>query len=106
MRALAVAWPQRWESLPDVPTLAEVGYPSLNRLGWYGLLAPTGTPDEVVKKLHDAAVIALKDPAVIEALEKQGGAPAGNTPEQFAAEIRDQYDWAKDVVKRSQIRLE
>lgn len=106
LRALAVAWPERLSSLKDVPTLAEEGYPQLNQPAWYGLLAPKGTSPEVVKKLRDAAVVALKDPKVIEALEKQGAAPSGNTPEEFGKEIKEQYDWAKDVVAKGNIKLE
>lgn len=106
LRALAIAWPERLKSLPDVPTLAEEGYPQLNQPAWYGLLAPAGTPPEVIKKLRDAAVVALKDPQVIDTLEKQGAAPSGNTPEEFAQEIKQQYDWAKDVVAKGNIKLE
>lgn len=106
LRPLAIAWPERLKSLPDVPTLAEEGFPQLNQPAWYGLLAPAGTSPEIVKKLRDAAVVALKDPKVIEALEKQGAAPSGNTPEEFAKEIKEQYDWAKDVVAKGNIKLE
>ena len=105
LRPLAVAWPERLASLPDVPTLAEEGYPELNQPVWYGLLAPKGTPPEIVTKLRDAAVVALKDPAVLDTLDKQGAAPSGNTPEEFAKEIKTQYDWAKDVVAKGHITL-
>lgn len=105
LRALAIAWPERLKSLPDVPTLAEEGYPQLNNPAWYGLLAPAGTSTDVIKTLRDAAVQALKDPKVIEALEQQGAAPSGNTPEEFAKEIKTQYDWAKEVVAKGNIKL-
>lgn len=106
LRALAIAWPERLKALPDVPTLAEEGYPQLNQPAWYGLLAPAGTSEEIIKTLRDAAVVALKDPKVIEALEKQGAAPSGNTPEEFGKEIKEQYEWAKDVVAKGNIKLE
>jgi tripartite-type tricarboxylate transporter receptor subunit TctC len=105
LRAMAVAWPERLSELKDVPTLAEEGYPQLNQPAWYGLLAPKGTSPEIIKTLRDAAVVALKDPKVIEALEKQGAAPSGNTPEEFGKEIKEQYDWAKDVVEKGNITL-
>src|SRR5690606_21036533 len=106
LRPLAVAWPERLSSLPDVPTLAEEGFPELNQPAWYGLLAPKGTPPEIVAKLRDAAVVALKDPAVIDTLQKQGAAPSDNTPEEFAKEITEQCDWAKDAVAKGNISLE
>lgn len=105
LRAIAVAWPQRLASLPNVPTYAELGYPQLNQPVWYGLLAPAGTPKEVVTTLRDAAVKALAEPAVIAALEKQGAAPSGNTPEEFAAEIQEQYDWAKGIATQANISV-
>ncbi|MFT0851899.1 tripartite tricarboxylate transporter substrate binding protein BugE [Achromobacter sp. F4_2707] len=106
LRPMALAWPERLESLKDVPTLAEEGFPELNQPAWYGLLAPTGTPEAVIAKLHAAAAEALKNPRVIEALEKQGAAPSGNTPEEFGKEIQEQYDWAHDVVEKGGIKLE
>ena len=105
LRALAVAWPKRIDNLKDVPTLAEVGYPQLNQPVWYGLLAPAGTPKEIITKLRDAVVVALKDPNVVKILEEQGSLASGNTPEEFAAEIKAQYDWAKDVVVKQKIEL-
>lgn len=106
LRAVAVAWPQRLAGLPDVPTYAEAGFPQLNQPVWYGLLAPAGTPMDIVNKLRDAAVKVLKQPEVIEALEKQGAAPSGNTPEEFAAEIKAQYDWAHEITRQQGIKLE
>lgn len=106
LRAMAIAWPERIDAIKDVPTFKDVNFAVLNQPVWYGLLAPKGTPMEVVNKLRDAAVIALKDPKVIKALDEQGSAPSGNTPEEFAKEIREQYDWAKDVVKKQNIKLD
>lgn len=106
LRPLAVAWPERLASLPDVPTFKEAGFPQVNQPVWYGLLAPAGTPKDIVEKLNKAAVVALKDPKVIEVLAQQGSAPSGNTPEEFAKEIQEQYDWAKEIVKKSNIKLD
>ncbi len=106
LRAMAIAWPDRIAAIKDVPTFKDAGFPVLNQPVWYGLLAPKGTPMDVVNKLRDAAVVALKDPKVIKALDDQGSAPSGNTPEEFAKEIKEQYDWAKDVVKKQNIKLD
>ncbi|WP_144636563.1 tripartite tricarboxylate transporter substrate binding protein BugE [Bordetella genomosp. 13] len=106
LHAMAIAWPERIAAIKDVPTFADVGLPVLNQPVWYGLLAPKGTPMDVVNKLRDAAVVALKDPKVIKMLDEQGSAPSGNTPEEFAKEIQAQYDWAKDVVKKQNIKLD
>lgn len=106
LRPIAVAGAERVEALKDIPTLAELGYPQLNNPAWYGLLAPAGTPVEIVNKLRDAAVVALKDPKVAEALQKQGATPSGNTPEEFAAEIRGQLDLAAQVVAQPGFSME
>ncbi|MFA4914334.1 MAG: tripartite tricarboxylate transporter substrate binding protein BugE [Alcaligenaceae bacterium] len=105
LKPMAVAWPERVSALKDTPNFAQAGFPVLNQPVWYGLLAPAGTPMEMVNKLRDAAVIALKDPKVIQILDEQGSAPSGNTPEEFAKEIQTQYDWALDVVKKQNIKL-
>ncbi len=105
LTAMAVAWPERLPDLPEIPTYKELGYESLNQPAWYGLLAPAGTPADIVETLHKAAVQALQDPKVKESLSKQGAFPSGNTPEEFAAEIKAQYDWAHDIVKKSNIEL-
>ena len=105
LRALAIAWPKRIDSMKDVPTLEQAGYPQLNQPVWYGLLAPAGTPPEIVNKLRAAAVVALKDPNVVRVLEEQGSTPSGNTPAEFAAEIKAQFDWARDVVTKQKIEM-
>lgn len=106
LRAMAIASPEQISAIKGVPTFKEAGFPVLNQPVWYGLLAPKGTPMEIVNKLRDAAVVALKDPKVIKALDEQGSAPSGNTPEEFAKEIQEQFDWAQDVVKKQNIKLD
>lgn len=105
LTAMAIAWPERLPELPEIPTYKELGYEILNQPAWYGLLAPAGTPDDIVETLHKAAAQALQDPKVKEPLLKQGAFPSGNTPAEFAKEIQAQYDWAHDVVKKSNIEL-
>ncbi|WP_019936640.1 tripartite tricarboxylate transporter substrate binding protein BugE [Bordetella sp. FB-8] len=106
LRAMAIAWPRRIPAIKDVPTFKELGYPVLNQPVWYGLLAPKGTPMDIVEKLRNAAVVALRDPKIVKALDEQGSAPSGNTPQAFAKEIQEQYDWARDVVARQHIKMD
>ncbi|GGX12626.1 ABC transporter substrate-binding protein [Pigmentiphaga litoralis] len=106
LRAIAVSWKERVEGLPNVPTFKELGLTAMNDPAWYGLLAPAGTPADVVKKLRDTAVKVLNDPAVKETLAKQGAAPSGNTPEEFRSEIQKEFDKAKTIVKARNIKLE
>lgn len=106
LRPIAIAWPDRLANLPNVPTYAQAGFAQLNQPVWYGLLAPAGTPKPIIDKLRDAAVKVLAQPEVIASLEKQGAAPSGNTPEEFAAEIKAQYDWAHRITSQQGISME
>ncbi len=105
LRAINIAWPERVKELPDTPTYAELGYPDLNNGVFYGLLAPAGTPKDIIDKLNKTATEALKAPNVVAALEKQGAVPAPGTPEDFAKEIKNQYDIAKDIVKKGNLQM-
>lgn len=106
LRALAVAAPKRVAALPNVPTLAELNMAPVNDQVWYGLVAPAGTPPEIVRRLNDAAVKAVNAPAVRERLRQQAAEPVGNTPEQFRAQIIAERDKMIDLVKRQGIKLE
>nr|WP_242621630.1 tripartite tricarboxylate transporter substrate binding protein BugE [Pigmentiphaga kullae] len=106
LKALAVAWDKRVDGLPDVPTFKELGLPLMNDPAWYGLLAPAGTPNDIINKLRDAAVKVLSDPQVKDTLAKQGAAAVGNTPAEFRTEIEKELNKAKDVVKKQNIKLE
>jgi len=106
LKALAVAWDKRVDGLPDVPTFKELGLPLMNDPAWYGLLAPAGTPTDIINKLRDAAVKVLSDPQVKDTLSKQGAAAVGNTPAEFRTEIEKELNKAKDVVKKQNIKLE
>lgn len=106
LRPIVVAWNKRLESLPDVPTFAEMGLKEPNDPAWYGLVAPAGTPDEIINKLNAAAVKALQDKGLQERLRAAGAEPSGNTPAQHAAEIKKEYDKMKNLVKVQNIKLE
>ena len=106
MRAIAVSTLQRSAALPDVPTVAESGYPGFFVDNIYGILAPRGTPDSIVTQLHTAIAAALKAPDVRERLIAQGYEPLANTPAQFAVYLRaETTKWAK-LVKDSGMRTE
>ncbi len=101
MRALAVAAKERAPSVPDVPTMGELGLGSVDAENWYGMVGPPNMPKDVVAKLNKAAVEALKDKGVLDKLSPQGAKLVGDTPEHFGAFIRAEIDkWAK-VVKAS-----
>jgi tripartite-type tricarboxylate transporter receptor subunit TctC len=106
MRALAIAAPRRLEALPNVPTFAELGLKEVNDEAWYGLVAPAKSPAIAIQKLHDAAVKTLALPDVIERLQQQGAQPVGNTPEEYARQIKAEYEKWVRVVKQQNIRLD
>ena len=102
LRAISVASPQRYALLPDVPTLAEQGYRGAEAFAWFGLLAPAGTPAEVIAKLNAEVNLALKQPEVADKLIGLGMNPVGGTPEQFGSFIRaDIEKWTKLINARN-----
>jgi len=103
---MVVAAPHRLADIPDVPTFKEVGLEPVNRMAFYGILAPKGTSKEIVKKLHDATMKALEDPAVRKKIEDTGSLIIGNTPEQFAQQIKDEYATYKEVVAKQHLKAE
>jgi len=101
LRPLAVTGAQRSPAAPDVPTIAESGFPGFEATAWYGVLAPAGTPRPVIDRLHDDIVRALKMSDVRERLEGVGFELIGSAPEAFGAYIKSEIrKWAK-VVKAS-----
>lgn len=103
---IAVASAQRVPALPDVPTFKEVGLEPVNRMAYYGILGPKNLPKEVVTKINAAVVQVLKDPAVRKRIEDTGSIVIGNTPEQFAAQIKAELDVYKTVVQKQQLKLQ
>src|SRR5262245_57016231 len=90
--ALAVTGTKRAEGLPDIPTVAEAGVPGYDAMQWYGLLAPAGTPPEIVQRIHAETATALKLREVKERLAADGAEPVGSSPADFAHFIRDELD--------------
>jgi len=103
---IVVAAPQRLKELPNVPTFKEVGLEPVNRLAYYGIVGPKGLPKEVVTKIHDATVKALQDPAVRKRIDETGSIIVGNTPEQFAEQIRNEFAVYKKVVESAHLKLD
>ncbi|WP_338820883.1 tripartite tricarboxylate transporter substrate binding protein [Acidovorax temperans] len=107
VRALAVANDQRLPQLPDVPTLAEVGYPQLNLTSWIGIAAPAGTPDAAVQTLHKAVRQVAASPAMIANLKDRGVIPPEEmTPAAFEKMMAERMVKFGDVVKRASIKAE
>ncbi|MCD6666976.1 MAG: tripartite tricarboxylate transporter substrate binding protein BugE [Hydrogenophaga sp.] len=103
--AIVVAAPERLSVLPDVPTFKEVGLEPVNRMAYYGLIAPKGLPKDVVDKVYNATQQALKDPAVRKRIEDTGSLIVANTPDQFTAQIKAEYEVYKDVVTKQKLSL-
>jgi len=106
LRALAVTSRKRSSLLTDVPTLAESGLPDYEAGSWYGILAPAGTPREVIDRLHGAIVKALKQPDVAKRLAAEGAEVIGSTPDEFAAHIKAEIARVAAVVRAAGIRIE
>jgi len=106
LRALAVGAPRRIESLPNVPTFAELGYPKANLTSTFGIFAPARTPAAIVTKLNAELNKALAEPEVRERLLKGGEVPTGGTAAQFAAAIRAEYDDNARIVKDAGIKAD
>ena len=104
--ALAVAAPQRVASLPNVPTFKEMGLEPVNRMAYYGLIGPKGLPQDVVDKVYNASKQALADPAVRKRIEDTGSLIVGNSPSEFTAQIKAEFDVYKDVVAKQKLSLD
>ena len=104
-RALAITSAERSAQLPDVPTMAEAGVP-MQVTAWFGLLAPTGTPDAVVERLQQSARKAMQTPEVRQRCAELGGVPGGETPAEYDAFIaQERKSWAQ-IVKAAGLSLE
>jgi tripartite-type tricarboxylate transporter receptor subunit TctC len=98
LRALAVTTAKRWSELPDVPTVAEAGIPGYEATLWLGLAAPTGTPAEIVNRLHAETAKALQDPELLQSFRTAGVNATAMNPQEFGSFIRTEHEkWGKVV---------
>jgi tripartite-type tricarboxylate transporter receptor subunit TctC len=103
---IVVSAPNRVAALPNVPTFKEVGLEPVNRMAYYGILGPKGLPKDVVDKVNEGVKKALADPAVKKRIEDTDSIVVANTPEQFAAQIKAEYEIYKQVVAKQKLTLE
>lgn len=106
LRALAVLSEKRSPSLPDVPTYGELGFPQMGGGGWFGVVAPAGTPPEVVAKLNAAFHKAMKNPEFIKQMEQSGATLIPGTPEAFAQQIQQAMERYERVARMAKISLD
>jgi len=104
--AMAVAAPERLPDLPGVPTFKELGLEPVNRPAFYGIYGPKAMPKELVQKLNAALLKVLQDPAVIKRIEATGSKVIGNTPEQFAQQLKTEFEVYKKVVHAQKLHLD
>ncbi len=106
LRALGTASLTRLPSAKDIPTLSEAGVPGFEATQWYGVIAPANTPEAIVTKLNEEIRAALKEPKIMEALERDGAEPWPMSPDEFRAHILKEIPRWKTVVDGAKIRVE
>jgi tripartite-type tricarboxylate transporter receptor subunit TctC len=106
LKPLAVTGARRMADLPDVPTVAESGFPGFEAYSWIGIFAPAGTPDTVIRRLHQDFTAALQDPEVKAKLVAAGFEPIGSTPQDLGQFVHREYDKWSRFVKDAKIRFE
>jgi len=99
LRVLAIAGPQRLARLPGVPTTAEQGFPKVVVAAWFGLLAPAGTPPDVIKRLNDAYAAAVQSPTTKKRIDSLGYEPVDDTPGRFATALFDEIAAVRETLK-------
>jgi tripartite-type tricarboxylate transporter receptor subunit TctC len=105
LTALAVTSKDRSPVAPDLPTIAESGYPGFDAIAWHGILAPAATPPAIIDRLHAEIVRALKDPETIKLIEAQAIQVVGNTPQDFAGFIKQDIVLWKDVAQQAKVEV-
>jgi tripartite-type tricarboxylate transporter receptor subunit TctC len=103
LRAIATTASKRIPGLPDVPTVRELGFPTLELEGWNGLFAPAGTPKAIIERLQREVVAAVKNPDVSKRLVELGAEPVGSSPAEQDAMLRRQMDQFRPVIREMKL---
>jgi tripartite-type tricarboxylate transporter receptor subunit TctC len=103
LRALAIGAPKRWSELPELPTVAEAGFADAMFLPWYGIVAPAGTPADIINRLNGEITAILKGQEMNDRLTKEGADPVGNTPAEFARHIQTEIEKWRKVIRAAGI---
>lgn len=106
VRALAVSTQKRSPAAPEVPTVAESGYPGFDFANWFALFAPAGTPGDVIAGINTAVVRALALPDVVERLKREGAEPSPNSPQQLARFVQKESAKYREIIQKTNIRVE
>jgi tripartite-type tricarboxylate transporter receptor subunit TctC len=106
LRALAVTADKRFAGLPDVPTVAESGYPGYSHVTWIGIFAPAGTPPEIVAKLNREIAAILKTQVIRDRLVGLGAEPAGKSPAEFDAMVKSEREVMGKLVSRIGLKVD
>ncbi len=104
VRALAITSPQRFEGLPDVPTMKESGFAGIESIGWYGLLVPAGTPTAVIGKIQADVAATLRNSEVSDTLRREGSDVVGSSPSEFREFIARDYDKLGQLIRAANLR--
>ena len=103
---IATTASRRWNAFPALPTIEESGVKGFNVFGWYGIVAPAGTPAPIVNRLHDAFTRALSAPDIKKRIEEASMIPGGATPEEFTAQVRADLDRWRPIMQKAKLKLE
>src|SRR5262249_49665224 len=106
VRALAVTSPERWPGAPELPTLAESGFPGFDMTAWFGLVAPAGTPEPIVARLSDVLLKYLQTAHARKRIAAVGAAPGRMTPPEFARYLHAENARWKKILSEGAVRLE
>jgi tripartite-type tricarboxylate transporter receptor subunit TctC len=106
LRALMVTDSKRWPAIPDVPSAAEAGLPEVQVISFNGVLAPAGTPEPIIRKLHDTIVAIMNTPQMVKLMAEQAGAVSTSTPAEFAEMLKTDFARWVSVIKQNAIHVD